>query len=69
MNKQEIKGRGKRIRGEIREEVGRLDNNKVEQLKGRIDQLNGMANEGVGTIRRKIRSINRSAVTMLDDAF
>ncbi|MGD0331039.1 MAG: CsbD family protein [Nitrososphaeria archaeon] len=38
MSKEEVKGKGKQIKGKIREEVGKLTDNKTEQLKGKIEK-------------------------------
>jgi uncharacterized protein YjbJ (UPF0337 family) len=54
MNKDEIEGKGKQIKGQIREEVGKLTGNKTEQLKGKIEQVEGDVQEGVGKIKRKL---------------
>ena len=48
MSKEEVKGRGKKIKGQIREEVGKLTDNKTEQLKGKIEQVEGQVQEEVG---------------------
>ncbi|MFH0849028.1 MAG: CsbD family protein [archaeon] len=55
MSKEEVKGRGKRIKGQIREEVGKLTNNKTEQLKGKIEQVEGRVQEGIGKVKRKAK--------------
>ncbi len=38
----------KKIKGQIREEVGKLTDNKTEQLKGKIEQVQGKVQEGIG---------------------
>jgi ribosomal protein S26 len=38
----------KQIKGQIREEVGKLTDNKTEQLKGKIEQVQGKVQEGIG---------------------
>jgi uncharacterized protein YjbJ (UPF0337 family) len=42
-SEEEVKGRGKQAKGKVREEVGRLTDNKTEQLKGKIEQAEGKA--------------------------
>jgi len=53
MSKDEVEGRGKKIKGQIREEVGKLTDNKTEQLKGKIEQVEGQVKEKIGKIKRK----------------
>jgi uncharacterized protein YjbJ (UPF0337 family) len=48
MSKDEVKGRGKKIKGQIREEVGKLTDNKTEQIKGKIEQVQGKVQEEIG---------------------
>jgi uncharacterized protein YjbJ (UPF0337 family) len=55
MSKEEVKGKGKQIKGQIREEVGKLTNNKTEQLKGKIEQVEGKAQEEIGKVKRKAK--------------
>ena len=55
MSKDEIEGRGKKIKGQIREEVGKLTDNKTEQVKGKIEQVQGKVQEEVGKIKRKAK--------------
>jgi len=56
MSKEEVKGRGKKIKGQIREEVGKLTDNKTEQLKGKIEQVEGKVQEEIGKIKRKAKA-------------
>jgi uncharacterized protein YjbJ (UPF0337 family) len=53
MSKEEIKGKGKQIKGKVREEVGKLTDNKKEQVKGKVEQAAGKAEENVGKAIRK----------------
>jgi uncharacterized protein YjbJ (UPF0337 family) len=53
MSKEEMKGRGKQAKGKVREEVGKMTNNKTEQLKGKIEQAEGKAREQIGKAVRK----------------
>jgi uncharacterized protein YjbJ (UPF0337 family) len=53
MDNQEIKGKGKLIKGEIREGVGKLTGNRKEQLKGKIEQAEGKGREQVGKLVRE----------------
>ena len=40
-------------RARIREEIGKLTDNKTEQLKGKIEQVEGKAQEEIGKAKRK----------------
>jgi len=53
MSKEEIKRRGKQAKGKVREEVGKMTNNKTEQLKGKIEQVEGKARGEIGKVKRK----------------
>jgi uncharacterized protein YjbJ (UPF0337 family) len=55
MSKEEVKGKSKHVKGHIREEVGKLTNNKTEQLKGKIEQVEGRAQEEIGKAKRKAK--------------
>jgi uncharacterized protein YjbJ (UPF0337 family) len=56
MSNEEIKGRGKQVRGKIREQVGKMTNNKTEQLKGKIEQAEGKVREKIGKAERKSKN-------------
>ena len=53
MSKDEIEGRGKQIKGKVREEVGKLTDNKKEQVKGKIEQAEGKVRAEIGKAERK----------------
>jgi len=55
MSKDEVKGRAKKLKGWIREEIGKITDNKTEQLKGKIEQAEGHVQEEVGKIKRKTK--------------
>jgi uncharacterized protein YjbJ (UPF0337 family) len=57
MNKNEAEGKGKQIKGKVREEVGKLTDNKKEQIKGKVEQAQGKAREAVG----KAQSRNKNS--------
>ena len=42
---EKLKGKGQNIKGHIREEIGKVTNNKSEQFKGKIEQAEGDAQE------------------------
>ena len=51
MNKDEVEGKSKQLKGQIREEVGKLTDNKTEQLKGKIEQVEGQVQTKIGEIK------------------
>jgi uncharacterized protein YjbJ (UPF0337 family) len=53
MSKDEVEGKVKKLKGQIREEVGKITDNKTEQVKGKIEQVQGDVQETVGKIKRK----------------
>ena len=55
MNKDEVKGKTKHIEGHVREEYGKLTDNKTEQIKGKIQQAEGTVQEEIGKIKRKMK--------------
>jgi uncharacterized protein YjbJ (UPF0337 family) len=55
MNKDEIKGKGKKIEGQVREGYGKLTGNKTEQIKGKVQQAEGTVQEEIGKIKRKVK--------------
>jgi uncharacterized protein YjbJ (UPF0337 family) len=57
MNKNEVEGKGKQVKGKVREEVGKLTNNKKEQVKGKVEQAEGKVREAVG--KAQSRNKNR----------
>ena len=56
MSKDEVKGKIKRIKGQVREEVGKLTDNKTEQIKGKIEQVEGQVQEEIGKAKRKAKA-------------
>jgi uncharacterized protein YjbJ (UPF0337 family) len=58
-NKQEIKGRAQRIKGRVKEGVGRMTNNPRLEDEGRGDQVAGAAKETVGTVTRNVKKAAR----------
>jgi uncharacterized protein YjbJ (UPF0337 family) len=52
MSKDEIEARGKRIRGEVKEEIGKITDNKSEQAEGRVEQIEGKAQEEVAKVKK-----------------
>ena len=50
---EKLKGKGQNIKGHIREEIGKVTNNKSEQVKGKIEQIEGVVQEEIGKAKRK----------------
>jgi len=57
MEKDEIKGKGKQIKGQVREEVGKLTGDKTEQVKGKIEQAEGKVQEEFGKLKGKAKDL------------
>jgi uncharacterized protein YjbJ (UPF0337 family) len=55
IQKDEIVGKGKQMKGKVREEVGNVTGNKTEQIKGKIEQVEGKVQEEVGKVKRKLK--------------
>lgn len=53
MSENEMKGKGRQVKGIVREEVGKLTNNKTEQVKGKVEQAEGKARENLGKAQRR----------------
>jgi len=51
----EIKGKGKQIKGKVREEVSKLTGDTAGQVKGKIEQVVGKGQEEIGKVRKKIK--------------
>jgi len=55
MSKDEVEGKVKKLKGQIREEVGKITDNKTEQIKGKIEQVQGDVQDTVGKLKRKAK--------------
>lgn len=53
MSENEIKGKGKQIQGQVREQIGKLTDDKSEQVKGQVEQVEGKARENLGKAQRE----------------
>jgi uncharacterized protein YjbJ (UPF0337 family) len=56
MNKDRIVGSGKQIKGSIKEAVGKLVGDAKLQLDGKADQVEGKAQNLVGTLKESLKS-------------
>lgn len=54
MDEDEAKGKGRQIKGKIREETGDLIDDEEMEAKGKIEQAKGKAQEKTGKIKRKL---------------
>jgi uncharacterized protein YjbJ (UPF0337 family) len=53
-NKDEIEGKGKQVKGMIKEKVGEITGNDALEHEGVVDQAEGKALEDFGKARRKV---------------
>jgi uncharacterized protein YjbJ (UPF0337 family) len=59
-NKDEIKGKGKQIKGRIKNKVGEMTGNRRLEAEGEAERIEGLAQEGVGQARRKADKLLKS---------
>ncbi len=53
-NKDEVEGKGKDIKGKVKEKVGEWTNNPDLESEGEADQVKGNVQENIGEARRKV---------------
>jgi uncharacterized protein YjbJ (UPF0337 family) len=56
MNRDELKGKGRNLKGRIKEAAGALTGNKRRQAEGVGERARGAAQEGIGKARRAMES-------------
>jgi uncharacterized protein YjbJ (UPF0337 family) len=56
-NKDEIKGKGKRIKGKIKDKVGEVIGNRELESEGEMERIEGAVQENIGRARRKAHEI------------
>jgi uncharacterized protein YjbJ (UPF0337 family) len=56
-NSDELKGKGKQIKGDIKDKVGEFTNNRDLEAEGEAEHAEGTIQEGVGTARRKVGDV------------
>lgn len=56
MSDQEMKGKMDQAKGKVKEEVGKLTNDKSLQAEGKADQAKGKVRETVGETKRKVKN-------------
>jgi len=54
MNKDQLQGKWRQVRGSIKKEWGRLTDDELDQVQGNYDQLIGKIQERYGTSREEI---------------
>ena len=52
-NKEEIKGKGKQIKGAVKDKVGEIINDPEMEAEGEAERVAGKVQENVGKVRRK----------------
>ena len=52
-NKEEIKGKGKQIKGAVKDKVGEMINDPEMEAEGEAERVAGKVQENVGKVRRK----------------
>jgi uncharacterized protein YjbJ (UPF0337 family) len=55
MNKDQVEGKWKQIRGEVKKQWGKLTDNELDQAQGNMDILIGKIQEKYGGTREEIR--------------
>jgi uncharacterized protein YjbJ (UPF0337 family) len=53
-NKDEVEGKGKDIKGQVKEKVGEFTNNPNLESEGEADQVEGKVQKNIGEARRKV---------------
>jgi uncharacterized protein YjbJ (UPF0337 family) len=59
-NKDEIRGKGKQIKGRIKNKVGEMTGNRSLEAEGEVERVEGLAQEIVGRARRKADDLLKS---------
>lgn len=52
-NKDEIKGKGKKFKGQVKDKVGEMTGNRDLEAEGEAERIEGEAQETLGQARRK----------------
>jgi uncharacterized protein YjbJ (UPF0337 family) len=59
-NKNELKGKGKQIKGRVKNKLGEMTGNRRLEAEGEAERIEGLAQEGVGKARRKADELLKS---------
>ncbi|MGZ4159274.1 MAG: CsbD family protein, partial [Neobacillus sp.] len=54
MNKDTVKGHVDQVKGEAKEQWGRLTNDHSKVVEGKMDKVKGKVREGVGDVKDKV---------------
>ena len=60
-NKDELKGKGKQIKGRIKDKVGEMTGNRNLEAEVEAERIEGLAQEGVGRARLKADELLKNA--------
>ena len=52
-NKDEVKGKGKKAKGKIKDKLGEITGNRELEAEGERERAEGQAQESIGKVRRK----------------
>jgi uncharacterized protein YjbJ (UPF0337 family) len=55
MDRDEIKGKGEKAKGFVKEKAGELTNNAELEAEGKMDRASGAVQEGFGKAKRKVK--------------
>lgn len=64
-NKDEVKGKGKQIKGTIKEKLGEMTGNQRLEAEGEVEHLKGTVQEKLGRGRRKVGDVIEKAGKVL----
>lgn len=56
-SKSEIKGKGKQVKGSIKDKIGEVTNNPRLEARGKADRLEGQVQQKVGKARRRVGEV------------
>jgi uncharacterized protein YjbJ (UPF0337 family) len=60
MDKEHVKGAADKVKGEIKDTVGKATDDKQMQAEGKIDKAKGAAHEAVGDLKDTVRRAQES---------
>jgi len=55
VDKDELEGKAKKIKGKIREGAGKITGDDEEELHGKMEQVEGGIQEKVGQVKKKVK--------------
>lgn len=55
MNKDQVKGKGNEIAGEIKEQVGKMTGDRSTELKGHAQEVKGKLQKGYGDVKEDVK--------------